>query len=60
MADSNSPAFTPPLNNITQSDPPDIISVGKKETLDIGNRASQQRGLMGGNPFTVKNLRNGQ
>ena len=60
MAESNSPAFNPPLNSITTQDPPDIISVGKKETVDIGGRASSQRGLMQNNSFTIKNLKNGQ
>jgi hypothetical protein len=62
MADSNSPAFQPPLNSIVQGpDAPGIISVGRKPDLEIGNRTSQQRGLMNDSTATgpVRNIKNG-
>lgn len=57
---SNSPAFTPPLNSVSDTDPPDIISVGKKTDVEIGSRTSQQsKADLGRNPFSVRHVKNG-
>lgn len=61
MADggpSNSPAFVPPQNHISDTDPM-IVSVGMKKETDIGFRMSQQSGLMKNNPFTISHVKNG-
>jgi hypothetical protein len=58
MAESNSPAFTPPMNRVTDEDP-SIVRI-PMDKVDIGFRKSQQNGLMNDNPFNVKNLKNGQ
>ena len=58
MADSNSPAFNPPMNRVTDEDP-SIVRV-PMDKVEIGFRRSQQNGLMDNNPFTVRNLKNGQ
>jgi hypothetical protein len=55
---SNSPAFNPPQNHITDTQP-DIISVGMKKETEMGFRMSQQSPLMKNNPFTVKHVSNG-
>ncbi len=54
---SNSPAFNPPMNRVTD-DQPDIIRVAMRRT-EIGFRDSQQSGLMTNNSMTVKTLKNG-
>ena len=62
MADggpSNSPAFIPPQNRISDTDP-QIISVGMKTTTDIGFRSSQQSGLMQNNAAgAISHVKNG-
>lgn len=55
---SNSPAFNPPQNHTTD-DSPDIVRVDLTK-VEIGFRASQQKGLMDHNVGTVRNLKNGQ
>ena len=58
MADSSSPAFTPPMNRVTDNDPM-VIRV-PMDKVDIGNRKSAQNGLMQ-NEATggVRNIKNG-
>ncbi len=60
MAESNSPAFVPPMNSVSDRDPPDIVSVGKKEDVEIGARMSQQRGAMDRNIFPIRHVPNGR
>lgn len=55
---SNSPAFIPPQNHITDTDP-SIISVGMKTDTEIGFRKSQSGPLMKNNPFSLKHVPNG-
>ena len=57
MAESNSPAFMPPMNRITDEDPM-IVRIDLKKT-EIGFRMSQQSELMKNNNMTVRNLKNG-
>ena len=57
MAESNSPAFQPSQNRITDDDPM-IVRIDLKKT-EIGFRMSQQSELMKNNNMTVRNLKNG-
>ena len=57
MADSNSPAFVPPMNRITDDDP--MIVRIPLDKVDIGFRKSQQSDLMKNNNMTLKHVPNG-
>lgn len=62
MADggpSNSPAFNPPMNRITDNDP-SIIRV-PLDQVGMGFRKSQQSGLMTSSPGTgpISHIKNG-
>ena len=54
---SNSPAFNPPVNSITDDDP-QIVRIAL-DKVEIGFRKSQQSGLMDHNQMTVRNIPNG-
>ena len=56
MAESNSPAFMPPMNRITDEDP--MIVRIPLDKVDIGFRKSQIPADR--NQMVVKNLKNGQ
>ena len=56
MADTNNPAFTPPMNRITDDDPM-IIRV-PLDKVEIGARKSQQPAM--GNSMTLRHIKNGQ
>lgn len=58
MADSNSPAFVPPVNSVKDSDPM-VIRVPLDKT-DFGARMSTQKAIDTANSMTVNNLKNGQ
>ena len=55
MAESNSPAFQPPVNKITDNDP--MIVRIPLDVVDIGYRKSQMPADR--NQMTVRNLKNG-
>lgn len=57
MADTNTPAFTPPQNRITDDDPM-VVRIDLKK-VEIGFRTSQQGDLMKNNNMTVRNIKNG-
>jgi hypothetical protein len=59
MAERSSLIFTPPMNSIPKNDP-QIVRV-PLESTDFGARASALNSIdMNQNPFTVRNLPNGQ
>jgi hypothetical protein len=58
MADSNSPAFVPPVNAVKDSDPM-IIRV-PLDKVDIGFRPSAAKSVDMTNNMSVSNLKNGQ
>lgn len=53
---SNSPAFIPPQNSITDNDP-SIVRI-PLDVVDIGFRKSAQSGLMTNNNMTIRNIPN--
>jgi hypothetical protein len=57
MAETNTPAFVPPMNKITDSDP-SIVRI-PLDVVDIGFRKSQQSGLMSNNDMTIRHVKNG-
>ena len=58
MADSNSPAFVPPVNAVKDSDP-QIIRVALDKT-DIGFRPSAAKSVDMANSMTLNHIANGK
>jgi hypothetical protein len=59
MADkSGSPAFTPPMNSVTDSDP-QIVTVGRKTDVEWGFRKSQDPKMTGEHTGPVRHISNG-
>lgn len=59
MADSNSPAFNPPINKLPPDNDPQIIKVDLTE-VDWGFRKSAQTGVMPSNSMTIKHVESGR
>lgn len=59
MADSNSPAFNPPMNKLPADNDPQIVRVDLTES-EWGFRKSQQGDVLKGNGMTIKHLENGR